>query len=78
VKVAEKHYDEAAPTKDYPYPSAGHVRFYLVCYDGVRTMEADFEALKSGRDKCSDLYGAGQRVITELRLITQKQKEEKP
>jgi hypothetical protein len=78
VKVGEKHYGEAAPTKDYSYPKSGRVRFYLVCYDGVRTIEADLEAVKSGKDKCSDLYGQGQLVITELRLITQKQKAEKP
>jgi hypothetical protein len=78
VKVAQRHYDQATPTKDYPYPKAGRVRFYLICYDGVRTIETDLESVKSGSDKCSDLYIAGQRVITELRLITQKQKEGKP
>ena len=78
VKVAEKHYDEATPTQDYPYPNAGRIRFYLVCYDGVRIIETDLESVKSGRDKCSDLYSAGQRVITELRLIIQKQKEGQP
>jgi hypothetical protein len=78
VKVAEKHYDEAAATKDYPYPKAGRVRFYLVCYDGVRTIDADLDSVRSGTDKCSDLYIAGQRVITELRMITQKQKGEAP
>lgn len=78
VKVAEKHYDQATPTKDYPYPKSGRVRFYLVCYDGVRTIEADLESLRTGNHKCSDLYEAAQRVITELRLITQKQKGETP
>jgi hypothetical protein len=78
VKVAEKHYDEATSTKDYPYPEAGRVRFYLVCYDGVRTIEADLESVKDGTDKCSDLYIAGQSVITELRLTTQKLKGGKP
>ncbi len=78
VKIAEKHYDEAAVTKDYPYPKAGRVRFYIVCYNGVRMIDADLESVRSGTDKCSDLYIAGQRVITELRIITQKQKGETP
>jgi hypothetical protein len=78
VRVAEKHYAEATPTKDYPYPKAGRVRFYLVCYDGVLMIDADLESVKNGKDKCSDLYIEGQRVITELRLITQKQKGESP
>jgi hypothetical protein len=78
VKIAEKHYDEATPTKDYPYPKAGRVRFYVICYDGVRTIETDLEALKNGRDKFSDLYAAGQRVIAELRLTTQNLQGGKP
>lgn len=78
VKVAEKHYDEATPTKEYPYPKAGRVRYYLVCYDGVRTFEADLETTRNGQTKSSDLYKEGQQVITELRLITQKQKGEPP
>jgi hypothetical protein len=50
VRVAEKHYDESTPTKDYPYPKAGRLRFYLVCYDGVRTIDADLESVRSGED----------------------------
>lgn len=78
VKAAEKHYDQAAPTKEYPYPRGGRVRFYLVCYDGVRAIEADLQSLTSGKDKCSNLFAEGQRVITELRQIALKQKGEKP
>jgi hypothetical protein len=76
VKAAEKHYDEATPTKEYPYPKASRVRFYLICYDGVRTFETDLEATRNGKTKSSDLYKEGQQVLTELRLITQKQKGE--
>jgi len=76
VKVGEKHFDEATPTKDYTYPQPGRVRFYLVCYDGVRMIDADLESLKLRNDKFSDLFDEGQRVITQLRLITQQQKGE--
>lgn len=72
VTAAEKHHDAAAPTRDYPYPKPGRVRFYLVCFDGVRMIETDEATLKTGKDKCSDLWKEGQRVMTELRLITQK------
>jgi hypothetical protein len=78
VRLGEKHLDEATVTKDYPYPKAGRVRFYLVCYDGVRTLEADLESVKAGKDKCSDMFIEGQRVIAELRMITQKQKVQTP
>jgi hypothetical protein len=78
VKVAEKHYDKAPPTKDYSYPNDGRIRFYLTCHDGVRSIDADLATLKNGTDKCSDLFVAGQRVITELRLTTQNPKGQQP
>jgi hypothetical protein len=77
TKVAEKHFGAAAPTKEYPYPKAGRVRFYLLCYDGVRVIDGDLASVSSGKDKCSDLYEAAQHVVTELRLITQEQKGER-
>ncbi len=73
VKIAETHYDDAVPTKDFPYPKPGHICFYLVCFDGVRRIDADEESLRTNKNKCSDLGIAGQRVITELRLVTQQQ-----
>jgi hypothetical protein len=60
------------PTKEYPYPKTGRIRFYLVCYSEVRVIDADFDSVKTGKDKCSDLFEAAQKVITELRLITQQ------
>jgi hypothetical protein len=67
VKLGEKHYDEARPTKDFSYPKSGRVRFYLLCYEDVRCIETDTGSLTSGKDRCSDLFIAGQRVLAELR-----------
>jgi hypothetical protein len=72
VRTADKHYSEAVATKEYPYPSAGSVRFYLVSFAGVRMIETDIDALTSGKDKCVDLWNDGQRVLTELRVIGEK------
>ena len=72
VKAGERHHDDATPTKDYPYPKCGCVRFYLVCFDGVRMIEADETALRGGEDKCSDMWVEGQQVLTELRLAAEK------
>jgi hypothetical protein len=73
VKVAEKHHDQAIATKEFAYPRPGRVRFYLICYDDVRMIEADAGSLASGKDKCSDLFIAGQHLLTELRQIVDKQ-----
>lgn len=77
VTVADRHFKAATPTKDYPLPKTGRVRFYLVGYDGVRVIDADLESVEAGKDGCSDLFVAAQRVLTELRLVAQQPKGEK-
>jgi hypothetical protein len=74
VTAAEKHHDDATAAVNYPYPKTGRVRFYLLSFDGVRVIEVDEAALKSGKGACSDLWTEGQRVLTELRLVTQNDK----
>jgi hypothetical protein len=78
VKLGQKYYSDATPTKEYPYPQSGHVRFYLICYDGVRMIDADASSLSTGQSKYSDLFAEGQKVINELRQIVQNQKNETP
>jgi len=73
VSVAERHFESAAMTMDFPYPKTGRIRFYLVGYDEVRMIDGDLETVRTGKDKCSDLYEAAQRVVAELRMITQHQ-----
>jgi hypothetical protein len=76
VKLGEKYYSEAIPTKEYPYPQKGRVRFYFVCYDEVRVIDAEAKSLVNGKDKYSALYIQAQRVISELRQIVQPQKSD--
>ncbi len=75
VTACERHFDEATLTKDYSYPAAGRVRFYLICYDGVRVIDGDLQSLSSGKDKDSDLLVAGSRVWTEFRKVVQKKEK---
>ena len=72
VKIAETHYDGAVPIKDFSYPKPGHIYFYLICFDGVRMIDVTEESLRTGKDKCLDLGNAAQRLITELRMVTEK------
>jgi hypothetical protein len=78
VKVAQQYYDASHPTKDFPYPASDRIRFYLVGYDGVRVIDTDFETIKTGKSKFSELFLAAQKVVTELRLVTQRQKPGNP
>src|SRR5882672_5676612 len=63
VTIGEKLYDDAIPTKTYPYPKAGRIFFYLVCFDGVRMIDVDEKSLSTGKDRCSELGNAALRLI---------------
>lgn len=76
VKLGEKYYSDAVPTRDFSYPQAGHVRFYLICYDGVRMMDADAASLSSAKGMYYDLFGEAQKEISALRQIAQDQPKE--
>lgn len=78
VKLSEKYYSEALPTKEYPYPKNGHLCFYFICYDGVRVIDADASRLTSEKGKYSDLFVQAQLLIGELRQLAQSQKKETP
>jgi hypothetical protein len=72
VRAADRLFDSATPTTNYPYPDANHVRFYLLTFDGVRVLDTDFAAISNHTSKYADYFGLGQEVLTELRLVTQK------
>ena len=74
VRLAEKYYSDAVPAKEFPYPKTGQVYFYLICYDGVRLIDADATHLTTEKGKYSDLFAQAQTVINELRQIAQSQK----
>lgn len=72
VAAAQSHYGGATPTAEYPYPLPGHVRFYLLGFDGVRVIDAEIASVENRGDPCSVMWAAGQGVLTELRLLTER------
>ena len=72
VRAADQHYDAAITTSDFSYPANNHVRFYLLTYEGVRVIDTDLALITDGASEYSRLFGLGQAVLTELRLVTQK------
>lgn len=72
VRAADRLFDLAAPTTEYPYPAADRVRFYLLTFDGVRVVETDLASMESRTSKFAEFFGLGQAVLTELRLVTEK------
>jgi hypothetical protein len=72
VRTADRFFDASVPTTDYPYPTGDHVRFYFLTFGGVRVIETDLASITSRTSKYTELFGLGQAVLTELRLITEK------
>jgi hypothetical protein len=70
VRAADEFFDAAIPTIEYPYPAAGRIRFYLLTFEGVRVVDTDLASLSNGTGQYYELFGLGQAVLTELRLVT--------
>lgn len=56
------------PTTEYPLPHLGHIRFYLLTFDGVFAAEAQEDDLSGNREPLSELYYQAQELITQIRL----------
>ena len=72
VSAADHYFDSSSPTADYPYPTGDRVRFYFLTFDGVRVTETDFASIANGTSKYRELFGLGQDVLTQLRLVSEK------
>lgn len=72
VKASDRFLAASSPTTDFPYPRDGHVLFYLLTFDGVRVIDADLASINDRTSKYAELFGLGQAVLTELRLVTEK------
>jgi hypothetical protein len=72
VRAADHYFDYSTPTADYPYPAADRVRFYFLTFGGVRVIETDFASIASATSTYRELFGLGQDVITQLRLVSEK------
>ena len=67
VTEAEKHLARMKPEKSFPYPKAGHMKFYVLTRGGVFTAEADEKELLSEKHTHFPLFLAANEVLTVLR-----------
>jgi len=74
IESANKHLGLATPTTDFSYPDRRHIRFFFVTDIDVRSVSfPTTEVEKRGTD-AYDLYAHGQAVLTEMRLLTQRER----
>lgn len=73
VKIAEQFAKSGKPVTEFAYPKSGQVFYYFLTYDGVRLAVGNEAAIERGSDATRPLFAAAQDVLTELRLITEKE-----
>ena len=64
---------QAQPTTDFPTPTQGNTKFYFLTFDGVFAAEANKDDLGNGNVPLSPLFCKAHDVITQLRLLDEKQ-----
>ncbi len=73
IAVARRFRPRMQKTQDYPLPQKGEVFFYLITDNGVYTVSAPETELNRRTHALTELYAAGQEIITQYRLNTPKQ-----
>ena len=66
---------ESKPTSEYPYPGKDRARFYFLTFSGVRFIDTGMTSIADGTSEYAELFGLGQKVLTELRLATESREQ---
>jgi hypothetical protein len=74
VTSAEKYYQQMTLAESFPTPAIGKVKFYVLTFSGIFTIDVDENALGNGKHKLSPLFASGQEVITQFRLVHEHKK----
>jgi hypothetical protein len=74
VISAEKYYQQMTLTKSFPLPVTGRVKFYILTFSGIFTIDIDENELGNGKHELSPLFYSGQDVITQFRLVQEQKK----
>ena len=72
IQESAKHISRMPKVADYPAPAVGQTRFYVLTGNGIYSVEQKEEILGEGKDNLSALFYAGQEVITQFRLASEK------
>ncbi|MBN2387823.1 MAG: hypothetical protein JXB85_12465 [Anaerolineales bacterium] len=72
VLKAEKSLDHIPEAATCPQPRPGNVSFHVLTFDGHRSIEAAEAEIRDRRHPLFSLYGYGQNVITQVRLLHER------
>ncbi|OGV37181.1 MAG: hypothetical protein A2X48_04945 [Lentisphaerae bacterium GWF2_49_21] len=71
-QLADKFVSSCSPATEFPFPKQGETVFYILTKKGKVTAKAKENELGEKKHQLSPLFYAGQDVITQLRLVTEK------
>lgn len=74
VAEAEKHLASMKTTKDFPYPAAGRIKFYVLTRGGVYTAEAEEKEVQDSQHALFPLFVAGNELLSALRTAQDRAK----
>jgi hypothetical protein len=69
LAAADENLGQFSPTREYPLPSEGRVRFYVHTFHGLLTADRDEQDLGYQRDPLAPVFHAGHGVITAIREL---------
>ena len=72
VNTAQTYLDKAVKTETTKVPEKNFVYFYLLTNKGIYKGQDEMKNFESNTSKWKSLFEAGNQVITELRLTTEK------
>ncbi len=76
LETAEDVLDFFDQLSDHGFPRPGEVRFHILTYGGPRMAGGPEEMVAKGAGPLSVLFWAGQAVITQIRLIEQRRRQQ--
>ena len=72
VNVGEKYISKMDPADSFPLPKIDNARFYVLTNKGKYSIEDQMEKIENGNSVLGSFFYAGDKVITELRLTTER------
>jgi hypothetical protein len=72
VSEAEAALAYTQQAQDYPLPTEGLIRFYILTHAGIFTAESPETSLSIRKHQLSGLFTAGENLITQIRLVSEK------
>ena len=74
VAAAENYYQQMTLTESFLSPAIGRVKFYVLTYSGIYTIDVDENELGNRKHELSPLFYYGQDVITQFRIVQEQKK----